>query len=53
MLEYVAVKVLEERGVEEDPRDHSDRRADDQPTGNPFDESTVAAEFPRLAAQFK
>jgi len=52
LLEYVAVKVLEQRGVEEDPRDRSDRRADDQPAGEPFEEDTVAARFPKLAALF-
>lgn len=52
LLEYVAVKVLEQRGVTEDPRDRSDRRADDQPTGEPFEEDTVAAAFPKLAALF-
>jgi len=52
LLEYVAVNVLEQRGVEEDPRDSSDRRADDPPTGEPFEEGTVAAAFPKLAALF-
>lgn len=52
LLEYVAVNVLEERGVEEDPRDRSNRRADDQPTGKPFDEDTVATAFPKLTALF-
>jgi hypothetical protein len=52
LLEYVAVNVLEQRGVKEDPRDRSDRRADDPPTGEPFEEGTVAAAFPKLAALF-
>lgn len=52
LLEYVAVNVLQQRGVEEDPRDRSDRRADDQPAGEPFEEETVAAAFPKLAASF-
>ena len=52
LLEYVAVNTLEQRGVEEDPRDRSDRRADDQPTGEPFAEDTAAAAFPKLAALF-
>jgi hypothetical protein len=42
LLEYVAVNILEQRGVEEDPRDRSDRRADEEPTGEPFEEDTVA-----------
>ena len=52
LLEYAAVNVLEERAIEEDPRDRSDRRADDQPAGQPFDENTVAATCPKLAALF-
>ena len=52
LLEYVAVNTLEQRGVEEDPRDRSDRRAGDQPTGEPFAEDTAAAAFPKLAALF-
>ena len=52
LLEYVAVNVLEQRGIEEDPRDRSQRRADEEPTGEPFEEDSVAAGFPRLAALF-
>ena len=52
LLEYVAVDILEGRGVEEDPRDRSDRRADADPIGEMFDEDTVAASFPKLAARF-
>ena len=52
LLEYVAVKILEERGIEEDPRDRSDRRADDEPTGEPFAEETVAGSYPKLSALF-
>jgi Protein of unknown function (DUF4240) len=52
LLEYVAVNILEQRGVGEDPRDRSDRRADEEPTGEPFEEATVAAGFPKLAALF-
>lgn len=52
LLEYAAVKVLEERAVEEDPRDRSHRRADDQPAGEPFEENTVGATCPKLAALF-
>jgi hypothetical protein len=50
LLEYVAVNILERRGVKEDPRDRSDRGADDEPAGEPFDEDTVAEAFPKLAA---
>ena len=52
LLEYAAVKVLEGRAIEEDPRDRSERRADGQPAGEPFEESTVAATCPKLAALF-
>ena len=52
LLEYVAVNILEQRGVEEDPRDRSERRADSEPTGEPFNEDTVAASFPNLAVLF-
>jgi Protein of unknown function (DUF4240) len=52
LLEYAAVNVLEQRVVEEDPRDRSDRRADDQPAGEPFEEATVAAAFPKLSTLF-
>lgn len=52
LLEYVAVNLLEQRGVEEDPRDRSHRRADEEPTGEPFEEGTVSAAFPKLAALF-
>jgi len=52
LLEYVAVNILEQRGVEEDPRDRSERRADSEPAGEPFKEDTVAASFPKLAVLF-
>jgi hypothetical protein len=48
-LEFVAANILEKRGIEEDSRDRSERRADSEPSGEPFDEKTVAASFPRLA----
>ena len=52
LLEYVAVEVLRDRGVDLDPRTRSDRSPDFNPTGEPFEEDTVAADFPELAAQF-
>ena len=52
LLEYVTAELAEERGIEEDPRDRSDRYADAEPRGEPFDEDAVAAGFPRLAAVF-
>ena len=52
LLEYVSVKILKARGVDEDPRDRSDRRADGEPSGEPFEEDTVANAFPKLAGLF-
>jgi hypothetical protein len=52
LLEYVSVKILEARGVDEDPRDRSDRRADGEPSGMTFEEDTVANAFPKLAGLF-
>jgi hypothetical protein len=52
LLEYVAIEVLEKRGIKEDPRDRADRTADFEPAGTPFEEDTVASSFPKLAAQF-
>jgi hypothetical protein len=52
LLEYVAVNILEERGIEEDPRDRSVRRADEEPAGQSFEEDTVAEAFPKLTALF-
>lgn len=49
-LEYVAAEVLEEREVDvavalgEEP-------AEGEPTGEPFDEATVFAQYPRIVAQ--
>ena len=52
LLEYVAVEVLEERGVE-DPRESPDGFADDEPKGEEWDEDEVYAKYPKLAAQFE
>jgi hypothetical protein len=52
LLEYVVLDVLEERGVEDDPRDAADGDADDTPRGTEYDPNTVHAQFPKLAAQF-
>ena len=51
LLEYVALEVLEGRGIKEDPRERSDRSPDDEPAGEPFDEETVATRFPKLASR--
>lgn len=50
LLEYVPLNVLKKRGIKEDPRDQSDRSPDGKPEGEPFDEDTVAASFPRLSS---
>jgi hypothetical protein len=52
LLEYVALEILESRGVEEDPREDVERSADDEPVGEAFDEDTVDEAYPRLAEQF-
>jgi hypothetical protein len=50
IVTHAARNILGQRGVEEGPRDRSDRRADGEPTGEPFEEDTVAAAFPKPAA---
>jgi hypothetical protein len=52
-LEYVALKILMKRKNKTDPRERCVRSADDDPTGKPYAEDTVAASFPKLAAQFQ
>ncbi len=52
LLEYVPSELLEDRGIEEDPRDRSERRSDADPKGDPFDEDTVDSAFPKLTASF-
>ena len=52
LLEYVTVDILKGRGSEVDPRDRSDRTPDFNPSGQPFDEETVSASFPKLAVLF-
>jgi hypothetical protein len=47
-LEYVALEILEGRGITEDPRNELDGHADQEPSGDPFDEDTVAERFPTL-----
>jgi len=51
LLEYVALEVLEGRGIKEDSRERSDRSPDDEPEGRPFEEETVAARFPKIASR--
>ena len=55
LLEYVPLNVLEKRGIKEDAREknareQSDRSPDGEPEGQPFDEDTVAASFPKLSS---
>jgi Protein of unknown function (DUF4240) len=49
LLEYVAVELLEERGIQDDPRDAVDADTDGDPIGDPFDEDTVARDYPSLS----
>jgi hypothetical protein len=51
LLEYVAVELLQGRGAK-DPRDLSDRSPDAMPSGEPFEEETVAEVCPHLTALF-
>jgi hypothetical protein len=51
LLEYVAVEILQERGGK-DSRELSDRSPDAMPSGEPFEEETVAKICPQLAALF-
>jgi hypothetical protein len=53
LLEYVAMKALQKKGIKERPRDRADRSPDNEPIGEPFDEDTVAQHFPKLAARSK
>ena len=50
LIEYVAVELLEERGVQDDPRNAVDGSPDDEPVGDPFDEDTVEKDYPNLAS---
>jgi hypothetical protein len=52
-LEYVALEILKERGIHEDPRDRCSRDADAEPTGESFEMETVVDSYPKLAAQFR
>jgi hypothetical protein len=47
-LEYVALEVLEQRGLRVDPRVAVDGLTDAAPVGEPFDENTVADLYPSL-----
>ena len=52
MLEYVAVKIAEKRGIA-DPRESArDCHPDADPSGEPFDEDSVYDSYPKLAARF-
>lgn len=52
LLEYVTLEILKARGSGIDPRDRASRNADADPTGEPFDQDTVAGSFPKLAEIF-
>jgi hypothetical protein len=47
-LEYVAIEILEERGVE-DPRESIDLDADGDPSGEPFDEDELEDLYPKCS----
>lgn len=50
LLEYVVLELLEQRGIEDDPRDATDDSADDPPTGDQVEDAESLAElYPRLA----
>jgi hypothetical protein len=51
-LEYVALEVLEARGIEDDPRDDLDATADDEPAGTAWDDDSVYERFPAIAELF-
>jgi hypothetical protein len=49
LLEYVALKILEERG-ESDPREGASRFSDDDPSGVEWEEEGVEETYPKLLA---
>ena len=50
-LEYVPLNLLKKRGnIKEDPREQFYRSPDGEPEGEPFDEDTVVASFPKLSS---
>jgi hypothetical protein len=51
LLEYVSIELLEERGIEDDPRDEAEESADDEPIGDPFDEDGLDRQYPTLASR--
>ena len=51
LLEYVAIEILEARGINSDPRDVSTESADGPPVGVQVDdEDTLAVHYPHLTA---
>jgi hypothetical protein len=51
LLEYVAIDLLDERGIDSDPRDSSPESADDPPRGVQVDDETsLAVHYPRVTA---
>lgn len=51
-LEYVAIDILEARGVTDDPRDDVDGFADDYPQGEVLEEEDLPAKFRKLNNRF-
>jgi hypothetical protein len=51
LLEYVAIEILESRGIS-DPREDFDVTPDDEATGESWEEEDLPTLFPKLTAQF-
>lgn len=51
-LEYVALEILESRGIEEDPREDFEVTADDAPRGEQWAEDELDEKYPVLSARF-
>jgi hypothetical protein len=52
LLEYIAVELCENRGLDDDPRDRTARNADAEPTGDFFPEESMPVLYPNLSARF-
>jgi hypothetical protein len=53
LLEYVAMELLDARGVEADPRDDAEGFADDTPKGEPWREKDLPKLLPWIAARVR
>ena len=50
-LEYAALELLDDRGLEDPRLSDAGSHADDEPEGEPFDELSAEAAYPRITAQ--